>query len=163
MATKVKRRMTETEATSFGKVSATSINTILANRHCNCDPYNDWFTFKRWIAQGQCVNKGAHGIKLICYAPGELKVDEDTRETVEIGKKWYTAYVFCRCQVHLLNNDRPHNQDQPIKPETITQPVNDDITIKLTSPLTGNDDITDIVDGFLATLAAANVSSMRGN
>jgi antirestriction protein ArdC len=139
-------KITAEQAKSFGKASANSIGTIYAQRKCNCDPYTDWFTFNRWIAQGQCVSKGSHGIKLCCYAPGETKLDEKKGEYVAIPK-WYSAYVFCRCQVQPLENKKTAN-NAPVSTITNSQP--NDITAPAVLP------------SFLNNLFAANVSSARG-
>jgi hypothetical protein len=121
-------KMTPQQAQSFNMVSKNSVSTILAQRTCNCDPYTDWFTFKRWIAQGQCVNKGAHGIKLLIYTPSEAL--EDDGKTVVINKKFYSSWVFCRCQVHPLN-EKPAKAPAPavdrlieIAPDVIITPIN---------------------------------------
>lgn len=133
-------KMTPEQAQSFGKVSKLSVSTIMAQRKCNCDPYTDWFTFKRWIAQGQCVSKGSHGIKLLIYTPSET-IDDDSKEVV-INKKYYSAWVFCRCQVHPLKE----SNNAPASAVTTDQPT--------TAPAA--------LPSFLNNLFAANVSSARG-
>ena len=47
--------MTAEQAKQFSTYGKYSVATILAKRKCNCDPYKDWFTFKRWLAQGKCA------------------------------------------------------------------------------------------------------------
>ena len=152
-------KMSPKEAQSFRQYSKNSVKTILMHRKCGCDPYSDWFTFKRWIAQGKCVKRGEHGIKLLVYTPSET-LDDDGNEVI-INKKFYSAWVFCRCQVHDIKND---GAAQPAaKPnEACTVNPNNTIPCRITTPLTGNTDISEKMDSFLANLIAANVSSTRG-
>lgn len=138
--TKVK--MTAEQARQFNVYGKYSVATILANRKCNCDPYTDWFTFKRWLAQGKCVNKGEHGIKLTVFTPDEV-VDDDGNVKY-IGKRFYTVWVFCRCQVHDL--------DSNIKPEANTNKAADTIPAANNNP---------DIESFLNDLLSANVSSKR--
>lgn len=64
-------------------------------RGCTCEPYRDWFTYRRWQAQGYQVQKGEHGVKLTTYRPiTETKHGKEVRKTIP-----RTTSVFCRCQV----------------------------------------------------------------
>ena len=93
--------MTEDQAKSFNSYSATNAATLqgaAAARGCQCEPYNDWYTYARWQAQGFQVRKGEHAARLPCFAPVTRK-DPTTGETVIAGKRPWTAYVFCRHQV----------------------------------------------------------------
>jgi len=84
------------EATAFSEksdASALKLSQIAAERGCSCQPYVDWFTFHRWLAQGLVVKKGEHGIKL-------WGLRDDTDKSGKVTKKPRVAAVFCRCQVH---------------------------------------------------------------
>ena len=85
------------EATTFTQRSEAHI-TILENeatlRGCQCRPYTDWFTYKRWQAQAMQVQKGQKGIKLCTFIEVE---PQDTNDKPKKRPKWYS--VFCRCQV----------------------------------------------------------------
>ncbi len=91
--------MTAQEAITFSSKSLAS-ELILAqaasDRGCDCIAYHDWFTYRRWRAQGQQVQKGEHGIKLTTYVP--IYRDEDGQQ-VQVGTRPRTTTVFCRCQV----------------------------------------------------------------
>ncbi len=68
--------------------------------HANCQPYADIFTYRRWLAQGQQVQKGQHGARLAIIVetqPGET--DADGTEHPPRRLCHHTS-VFCRCQVH---------------------------------------------------------------
>lgn len=92
--------MTKSEATSFEQGYSLQNAAILAraaaDNGCECEPYVDWFTYKRWLAQGMQVQKGEHGVKLSCFLKS-TKTDKDGKETV-YSRPW-TSVVFCRCQV----------------------------------------------------------------
>jgi len=68
-----------------------------ANKGCNCSPYADWFTYNRWQAQGQQVQKGQKGISLQIWV-NSRRIDEKTGEE-RIDKFPKITSVFCRCQV----------------------------------------------------------------
>jgi len=103
-------QMTAQEATRFDRKSLASELILLdaaRERDCSCQPYVDWFTYKRWRAQGFQVQKGEHGIKLTTYIP-KFKTDPDTGEKVPDGTRpWYTT-VFCRCQVKPIEKKVKH-------------------------------------------------------
>jgi len=91
-------KMTAQDATHFENghslTSAMVLTAAAEARGCSCIPYTDWFTYKRWKAQGFQVQKGEHGIKLTVYIPN--KPDEDGESTGT--HPWYST-VFCRHQV----------------------------------------------------------------
>jgi len=91
-------KMTAQTATQFEHGHSTGSVLLLTlaaqERGCTCEPYQDWFTYKRWKAQGFQVQKGEHGIKLTVYVPN--KPDEDGEST---GTHPWHSTVFCRCQV----------------------------------------------------------------
>ena len=64
-------------------------------RGCQCEPYVDWFTYRRWQAQGYQVQKGEKGVQLTTYRPiTETKGGKESRKTIP-----WRSTVFCRCQV----------------------------------------------------------------
>jgi len=91
-------KMTPTDATRFEhgeSLASVIVLTQVANeRGCGCRAYADWFTYKRWTAQGMQVQRGEHGVKLTVYVPN--KPDEDGEST---GTHPWHSTVFCRCQV----------------------------------------------------------------
>jgi antirestriction protein ArdC len=96
-------KMTAEEAKSFdGYSQGNALALIVAARQrgCDCQPYQDWFTFKRWLAQGMQVQKGERGVKLGIFVKTE-KVEKDAagKETVTVGSRPWMTTVFCRHQV----------------------------------------------------------------
>lgn len=92
-------KMTADEAQTFGRVSIGSmviLSEAAAQRGCNCQPYADWYTYERWLAQGYQVQRGQHGIKLATYR--EFLVDKDDPSKGTRSTPWHST-VFCRCQV----------------------------------------------------------------
>ena len=88
--------MTGDDAKAFSRfsiVNASILATAAVERGCQCQPYEDWFTFNRWIAQGFGVKKGEHGTRISTYVE---TVDEKTGEARSFP---HTSVVFCRCQV----------------------------------------------------------------
>src|SRR5436305_1734345 len=58
-------QMSEAEAKhfeGFSLANATLLTQAAAERGCSCAPYEDWFTYDRWRAQGMQVQKGQHGV-----------------------------------------------------------------------------------------------------
>jgi len=95
-----KHAMTAAEAQTFDRVSLTSIITLqeaAEERGCSCQPYADWYTYRRWGAQGMQVQKGEHGVKLQTW----ITVQGDDDKTTRSYPKRTT--VFCRCQVKPKN------------------------------------------------------------
>lgn len=80
-------------ATQFERYS--EANAEVLHEACpECQAYIDWFTYKRWLAQGFQVQRGEHGTKLTILA--ERKDKEDPEKTYKAP--WRTT-VFCRHQV----------------------------------------------------------------
>lgn len=101
------RHITPDEAMHFDGKSQTSIAILekaTAERGCSCRPYEDWFTFNRWMAFGKVVLKGQHGTKVPIV---RATVKKDSSGEDKIVKFPSTTTVFCRCQVHDLNNRNP--------------------------------------------------------
>ncbi len=73
----------------------------LKSSSCECEPYEDVFTFKRWVAQGFYVVRGSKSIKAPLIKTGSKDVTDDT--TGKIEKAYWrvlsVSYLFCRCQV----------------------------------------------------------------
>lgn len=85
--------------TPHGKSLAHSAILLAAavERGCDCQPYEDWFTYKLWQEQGFQVQKGQHGVKLTKFVE-RTQVDKKTGKEKTVKIPWrYT--VFCRCQV----------------------------------------------------------------
>ena len=89
--------LTADQAKRFDRTSTANFQIVAlaaAARGCSCEPYVDWFTYRRWQAQGFQVQRGQHGVKLTTWIP---VIDKETGE--QTGKRPRTASVFCRCQV----------------------------------------------------------------
>lgn len=87
--------MTSKEACSFEHFSA--INAAILCSICSkCEPYKDWFTYKRWIAQDKQVAQGQHGTKLQVIQ--QLEEKDDNGEIISEFRRW-NAVVFCRHQL----------------------------------------------------------------
>ena len=94
-----KRRpaMTAEEAQAFDQYSEQNAALLIeaAGEHgCECEPYEDWFTLRRWNALGYLVKKGEHGTVIMVAVSKPAANPEDPPE-----KKFVRSYVFCRCQV----------------------------------------------------------------
>jgi hypothetical protein len=88
--------MTAEEARTFRSASMSNALLLLAKaseRGCNCQPYEDWFTYHRWQAQEYSVRKGEHGVKL------PVIVQTTDEETGATRRLLHRSVVFCRCQV----------------------------------------------------------------
>jgi hypothetical protein len=114
----MKQKMTSQQAVQFEQTSETSTQILEAaarERGCSCQPYVDWFTFDRWIAQSKVVKKGEHGIRLMSYQKRQV----EDKQKGDGSKKEITAptrvYDFCRCQVKDL--DAPQAEPEPIPAE----------------------------------------------
>ena len=93
--------MNATQAQTFDGYSVTNaaiLQGVAAARGCTCEPYQDFFTYQRWLAQGFQVRKGEHSTRLAVFV-AVSKRDPDTGETQIVGKRPFTAHVFCRHQV----------------------------------------------------------------
>ena len=111
--------MTAEQAQSFERGQSLTHYAMLlaeaARRGCNCVPYEDWFTYKRWKAQGFQVQKGETGFALATFIPE--KRDEDGKITSK-SRPW-NSYVFCRHQVkevksELFDKVGRHSQDEAL-------------------------------------------------
>lgn len=95
-----KEKMTRETAQHFDRTSTThaAILALAASENgCTCVAYQDWFTHRRWQAQGVQVRKGQHGVKLTTWIPVTKTDDDGTKKVTGKRPKGYT--VFCRCQV----------------------------------------------------------------
>lgn len=120
----MKQKMTPQEATQFEQTSEGNAEIVLRaarERGCNCQPYIDWFTFDRWIAQGKCVQKGEKGIRLFTLqkrtVTDKQKADGSKKE-VKVSAR---AYVFCRCQVKDLNAPKEEPELIPAESPFVTE------------------------------------------
>jgi antirestriction protein ArdC len=95
-----KAKLTATSAVTFDHRSAkhsAMLRDAAMLRGCRCEPYKDWFTYRRWQALGYQVRKGEHGIHLSVYVESEVQ-DADTGDVRKETHRGGTT-VFCRCQV----------------------------------------------------------------
>lgn len=88
--------LTETEATQFDTFSLTNAVIVLQSKNCECVPYEDVFTYNRWLAQGYQVKKGQHGIHVQTWKKGSKINDAGETKNYVFPK---SSVVFCRCQV----------------------------------------------------------------
>jgi len=89
--------MSADEALTFerkGKFNPPMLEQIAEEKGCGCVPYQDWFTYKRWEAQGFHVRKGEHGTKIFIQREN---IDPATQQV--ISRSHFSTCVFCRCQV----------------------------------------------------------------
>jgi len=89
----------ESEARSFDRTSDRHYAILAfeaAARGCQCEAYRDWYTYKRWRAQGMQVQKGEKSFKLPTFYTVK-EVDKSGKE-VPITRR-STSCLFCRCQV----------------------------------------------------------------
>ena len=103
--TNKKEKMTADQAVTFSKFSPASILQIAnavdsrktegVHAECECEPYSDFFTFNRWIAQGYGVVKGEKAIKISSFVPVSKNSDDDENQKL----RPCTVCLFCRCQV----------------------------------------------------------------
>ena len=96
-------KQTAEEARTFERFSignATTLARAAVERGCECRPYEDWYTYNRWLAQGMQVQKDEHGVKLgVIVRQDRKQTQEDgTEKTTTVSRPWTTT-VFCRCQV----------------------------------------------------------------
>jgi hypothetical protein len=114
-------RMTAEEARSFDRgpsmANMVALLTQVEGRkeeglhpaECRCEPYVDFFTIRRWNAQGFRVRKGSKSFRLPIVSETEREVTDDNGAPVidpktgqtktETDRHIATARVFCRCQV----------------------------------------------------------------
>ena len=91
------QKMSPAEARSFERVSVGNATLLLTLLECECQPYQDVFTYRRWKAQGFQVQKGQKAIKLPLIRHYS-RTDPDTGEEKH-GRMMGRSAVFCRCQV----------------------------------------------------------------
>ena len=84
--------MTAEDARRFDRISPANAALVMASLSCECNPYRDVFTYRRWKAQGYQVRRGEHGIKL----SGVRDVVDKNGDSKKI---FFGTTVFCRCQV----------------------------------------------------------------
>lgn len=71
--------MTPEQARTFNSVSLANAALIMHSLECDCSPYEDVFTLRRWNAQGFKVKRGQHGIHIpVVYE--RQTVDPETGE-----------------------------------------------------------------------------------
>lgn len=87
--------MTSIEAKKFNYYSAKNAE-ILTAICPKCQPYKDWFTFKRWLAQGETVAKNQHGSRIYVIIEKEVTNTDGSIEKVEFKRM---IPVFCRHQL----------------------------------------------------------------
>lgn len=88
--------MTREEATSFERMSTGNMHACRTHfASCECDPYQDIYTYRRWQAQGYHVMKGQKGFKI----PVVKHIINEENQTEEFRPLFVSAAVFCRCQV----------------------------------------------------------------
>jgi len=87
--------MTKDEAKKFKYYSAVNAK-ILRNKCPECEPYKDWFTYKRWEAQSEQVARGQKGTRLTTYVETEVELENGK---TEIETHPVTATVFCKHQL----------------------------------------------------------------
>lgn len=90
--------LTPEQARTFDRLSPHNAAVLIATaaaRGCACQPYQDWYTFRRWRALGRHVIRGQHGTALPLVM--ESDTDPDTGET-RSRPRFGTSHVFCRCQ-----------------------------------------------------------------
>ena len=96
--------MSAEDAKRFGRVSYANAAWVMHNLHCDCNPYEDVFTYNRWKAQGYQVRRGEHGIKLAIVH----EVSREERDgTTTTRKIFASATVFCKCQVDKVGASAP--------------------------------------------------------
>jgi antirestriction protein ArdC len=97
--------MTAADAKKFEHYSEDNAQALEDALTCNCEPYIDIFTLRRWNAQGYKVKKGEKSQVIKTYRTIQKKdpktkqvmTDENGKPvTFKVPKK---SYVFCRCQV----------------------------------------------------------------
>ena len=87
--------MTPEEARHFDRHSVKNAEILTAIRP-DCEPYKDWFTYKRWLAQGMQVAKGQKGTKIFIQVENKRK-DKEGKITLDTGYR--SINVFHRHQL----------------------------------------------------------------
>jgi hypothetical protein len=81
----------------FETRSAQNEALVRATLECDCEPYEDVFTYKMWQEQGYQVRKGEKAAVRVPTYHETKEVDADGNEKIRTYRK--TACLFCRCQV----------------------------------------------------------------
>lgn len=101
--TKHQPRMTAEQALSFDRFSLQNAVAIRSALSCDCEPYEDVFTFNRWLAQGFAVQKGQKAVRITTWVdtrPTDRDDDgDDAPSKTRPPKRPHTSFVFCRHQV----------------------------------------------------------------
>lgn len=97
MVTTTRQRMTATQATQFDRYSVGNAAIITKALRCECKPYVDVLTLKRWNALGMRVKAGEKSTVKIGVLYNNEETDEDGNVTV--SRRRSTSAVFCRHQV----------------------------------------------------------------
>lgn len=87
--------MTAEDARHFDRFSvqnAVIVESVAAERGCDCKAYADWYTFRRWKALGRSVKKGETSTRVPVVIE---RHDDDSGETV---RSFRNIPLFCRCQ-----------------------------------------------------------------
>jgi len=96
VVTTTRQRMTATQATQFDRYSVGNAAQVESALECGCKPYQDVFTYGRWQALGQQVQRGQKAIKL----PTIISTNsEDDDGNITTKRKFHMSAVFCRHQV----------------------------------------------------------------
>lgn len=91
------QKMTAEEARTFEHGESSSNARMLGMvMECDCQPYEDIFTYNRWKAQGFQVQKGEKGKRITVFSRS-TKADAAGNEVSYSFPSGST--VFCRCQV----------------------------------------------------------------
>ena len=111
MPSEMHATMSATEAISFDGFSEANARLVLSaldqKNGCECEPYMDVFTMRRWNAQRFEIKRGEKGIKIGVVKRGKGKVIDDPNDP-DYGKrkpgKAYpsTTSVCCRRQVEVM-------------------------------------------------------------
>ena len=96
-------QMTAEEATRFDTYSVGNVIMLKTILKCDCEPYEDVFTFNRWKAQGFIVRKGEKAHRITIFIDKEVeKTKADGTKEIKVKRIPRTVCVFCRCQVEPL-------------------------------------------------------------
>lgn len=128
--------VTAQQATQFSRYSSQNAATVHASLQCGCNPYQDVFTYNRWLAQGCQVMRGEHGIHLPVIIEKEQTTDDGQ---IEKRKIHTGAVVFCRHQVKAINS-------QTTTPVIASQPI--PVTPKVEKPATPASQADNIMAGW---------------
>ena len=90
-------------ARQFDRFSVGNAAAITEALSCDCEPYQDVFTYRRWKAQGFQVQRGEKALKLpLIYRRTER--DPKTGEE-KTSKRVGRSALFCRCQVQRVEGE----------------------------------------------------------